>query len=62
MTKNVTSSVSGYFPNTPTEMWEPERDIAFLKLSARFIVALSGCVSSAHSFRSVWDANYHFLG
>jgi autophagy-related protein 18 len=47
LTKNITSSVGGYLPNTLTEMWEPSRDFAFLKLptsGARCIVALSGCV------------------
>ena len=59
MTKNIASSVSGYLPNTLTEMWGPWRDFAFLKLptsGALCIVALSGCVSPAYSFRSVWDA------
>ena len=45
LTKNLTSSVGGYLPNTLTEMWEPSRDFAFLKLptsGARCIVALSG--------------------
>ncbi|KAH9164586.1 WD40 repeat-like protein [Lactarius sanguifluus] len=45
LTKNITSSVGGYLPNTLTEMWEPSRDFAFLKLptsGARCIVALSG--------------------
>jgi autophagy-related protein 18 len=48
LTKNITSSVGGYLPNTLTEMWEPSRDFAFLKLptsGARCIVALSGCVN-----------------
>ncbi len=48
LTKNITSSVGGYLPNTITEMWEPSRDFAFLKLptsGARCIVALSGCVA-----------------
>jgi autophagy-related protein 18 len=65
LTKNITSSVGGYLPNTLTEMWEPSRDFAFLKLptsGARCIVALSGCVSQAYCFRSVWDADCHFLG
>jgi autophagy-related protein 18 len=47
LTKNITSSVGGYLPNTLTEMWEPSRDFAFLKLptsGARCIVALSGWV------------------
>ncbi|GBE89254.1 WD40 repeat-like protein [Sparassis latifolia] len=45
LTKNLTSSVGGYLPNTLTEMWEPSRDFAFLRLptsGARCIVALSG--------------------
>ncbi|THH20306.1 hypothetical protein EW146_g1019 [Bondarzewia mesenterica] len=45
LTKNLTSSVGGYLPNTLTEMWEPSRDFAYLKLptsGARCIVALSG--------------------
>ncbi|PIL26856.1 hypothetical protein GSI_11036 [Ganoderma sinense ZZ0214-1] len=45
LTKNLTSSVGGYLPNTLTEMWEPSRDFAFLRLptsGARCIAALSG--------------------
>ncbi|EJD05578.1 WD40 repeat-like protein [Fomitiporia mediterranea MF3/22] len=45
LTKNITSSVGGYLPNTLTEMWEPSRDFAFLKLpvsGSRCVVALSG--------------------
>ncbi len=45
LTKNLTTSVGGYLPNTLTEMWEPSRDFAFLKLpvsGARCVVALSG--------------------
>ncbi|KAF8156581.1 WD40 repeat-like protein [Crassisporium funariophilum] len=45
MTKSLTHSVGGYLPNTLTEMWEPSRDFAFLRLptsGARSIVALSG--------------------
>ncbi|KAF5351070.1 hypothetical protein D9756_008153 [Leucocoprinus leucothites] len=45
MTKSLSHSVGGYLPNTLTEMWEPTRDFAFLKLpttGARTIVALSG--------------------
>jgi autophagy-related protein 18 len=53
LTKNITSSVGGYLPNTLTEMWEPSRDFAFLKLptsGARCIVALSGCVAGPVCF------------
>ncbi|KXN92837.1 Autophagy-related protein 18 [Leucoagaricus sp. SymC.cos] len=45
MTKSLSHSVGGYLPNTLTEMWEPARDFAFLKLptsGARTIIALSG--------------------
>ncbi|KAH9930438.1 WD40 repeat-like protein [Epithele typhae] len=45
LTKNLTASVGGYLPNTLTEMWEPSRDFAFLRLptsGARCIAALSG--------------------
>jgi autophagy-related protein 18 len=45
MTKTLTHSVGGYLPNTITEIWEPSRDFAFLRLpvsGARTIVALSG--------------------
>ena len=47
MTKSLTHSVGGYLPNTITEMWEPSRDFAFLRLptsGARCVVALSGFV------------------
>jgi autophagy-related protein 18 len=49
MTKSLSHSVGGYLPNTLTEMWEPTRDFAFLKLptsGARTIVALSGYLST----------------
>jgi len=45
LTKDITSSVGGYLPNTLTEMLEPLRHFAFLKLptsGARCIIALSG--------------------
>ncbi|KAH8089914.1 WD40 repeat-like protein [Cristinia sonorae] len=45
LTKNITSSVGGYLPNTLTEMWEPSRDFAFLRIptsGSRCVVALSG--------------------
>ncbi|KZT18935.1 WD40 repeat-like protein [Neolentinus lepideus HHB14362 ss-1] len=45
MTKSLSSSVGGYLPNTLTEMWEPSRDFAFLRLptsGVKSIVALSG--------------------
>ncbi|KDQ53744.1 hypothetical protein JAAARDRAFT_136709 [Jaapia argillacea MUCL 33604] len=45
VTKTISSSMGGYLPNTLTEMWEPSRDFAFLRLptsGARCIVALSG--------------------
>ncbi|KAF8503884.1 WD40 repeat-like protein [Hysterangium stoloniferum] len=45
LTRNLTSSMGGYLPNTLSEMWEPSRDFAFLKLptsGARCVVALSG--------------------
>ncbi|KZV79549.1 WD40 repeat-like protein [Exidia glandulosa HHB12029] len=45
LTKNITSSVGGYLPNTFAEMWEPARDFAWLRLptsGSRCVVALSG--------------------
>ncbi|KAF9030616.1 WD40 repeat-like protein [Panaeolus papilionaceus] len=45
MTKSLTHSMGGYLPNSITEMWEPSRDFAFLRLptsGARTVVALSG--------------------
>ncbi|KIJ51864.1 hypothetical protein M422DRAFT_58787 [Sphaerobolus stellatus SS14] len=44
LTRNLTSSVGGYLPNTISELWEPSRDFAYLKLptsGARCVVALS---------------------
>ncbi|KAK0430149.1 WD40 repeat-like protein [Armillaria gallica] len=45
VTKSLSHSMGGYLPNTITEMWEPSRDFAFLRLptsGARCVVALSG--------------------
>ncbi|KAH7882253.1 WD40 repeat-like protein [Phlebopus sp. FC_14] len=45
LTKSLSSSVGGYLPNTLTELWEPARDFAFLRLptsGARCVVGLSG--------------------
>jgi len=45
VTKQWTNSVGGYLPSTITEMWEPSRDFAWLKLpttGTRCAVALSG--------------------
>jgi len=44
LTRNIAGGMSGYLPNTLTEMWEPSRDFAYLKLptsGVRCIVALS---------------------
>lgn len=46
--KNVAGSVGGYLPSTLTEMWEPQRDFAFLKLptpGVRAVAAVSKYVS-----------------
>lgn len=59
LTRNIAGSVGGYLPNTLTEMWEPSRDFAFLKLptsGARCIVALSGYalfLLSLHNYESL---------
>ncbi|KAF9257722.1 WD40 repeat-like protein [Marasmius fiardii PR-910] len=45
VTKSLSHSMGGYLPNSITEMWEPSRDFAFLRLptsGARCVVALSG--------------------
>ncbi|KAK7462720.1 autophagy protein [Stygiomarasmius scandens] len=45
MTKSLSHSMGGYLPNSLTEMWEPSRDFAFLRLptsGSRCVVALSG--------------------
>ncbi|KAJ8091226.1 autophagy protein [Marasmius tenuissimus] len=45
VTKTLSHSMGGYLPNSITEMWEPSRDFAFLRLptsGARCVVALSG--------------------
>ena len=47
--RSFAGSVSGYLPSTITEMWEPQRDFAFLKLpvsGVRTIVAMSRSVLS----------------
>ncbi|KAG9218046.1 hypothetical protein CCMSSC00406_0008823 [Pleurotus cornucopiae] len=47
LSKTLTHSVGGYLPNTVTEMWDPSRDFAWLRLPSsplgvRSIVGLSG--------------------
>jgi autophagy-related protein 18 len=45
VTKSLTASVGTYLPSAVTEMWEPSRDFAFLRLptsGSRCVVALSG--------------------
>ncbi|KAF8920159.1 WD40 repeat-like protein [Mucidula mucida] len=45
VTKSLSHSMGGYLPNAVTEMWEPSRDFASLRLptsGARCVVALSG--------------------
>lgn len=49
LSKTLTHSVGGYLPNTVTEMWDPSRDFAWLRLPSsplgvRSIVGLSRCV------------------
>ncbi|KAI6131455.1 WD40 repeat-like protein [Pisolithus croceorrhizus] len=46
LTKSLSSSVGGYLPHTLTEMWEPARDFAYLRLptsGVRSVVGLSRC-------------------
>ncbi|WWC73707.1 uncharacterized protein I206_107679 [Kwoniella pini CBS 10737] len=43
--KSFVGGVGGYLPRSVSEMWEPQRDFAFIKLrgsSARTVVAMSG--------------------
>lgn len=45
VTKGLSGAVGGYLPGALTEMWEPSRDFAFLRLptsGARCVVAISG--------------------
>jgi len=62
LTKGIAGSMGGYLPNTLTEMWEPSRDFAHLKLptsGTRCIVALSGWVAS-HCEPPGCELNPHF--
>lgn len=64
MTKSLTNSMGGYLPNTITEMWEPSRDFAFLRLpttGARTIVALSGLVFSITESIIISEALYRTM-
>ena len=57
MTKSLGHSVGEYLPPTLTEMWEPVRDFAYLRLptsGTRSIVALSPCVFSIFNFSNSW--------
>ena len=38
--KNVAGSVGGFLPNTLSEMWEPQRDFAYLKLPSPGVSSL----------------------
>ena len=45
--KGFVGGVSGYLPRSVSEMWEPQRDFAFIKLRGNqgwTVVAMSGCV------------------
>ncbi|PPR08221.1 hypothetical protein CVT24_001236 [Panaeolus cyanescens] len=45
LSKTLTSSMGGYLPNSITEMWEPTRDFAYLRLpggGGRTVVGMSG--------------------
>lgn len=47
--RSLAGAAGGYLPNTLTEMWEPQRDFAFLKLPSagmRTLVAMSRSVPS----------------
>lgn len=55
LSKNVAGSVGGYLPSTLTEMWEPQRDFAFLKLptpGVRAVAAVSKYVSRLTQYAS----------
>lgn len=44
LTKSLSTSVGGYLPQTLTEIWEPARDFAYLRLptsGVRSVVGLS---------------------
>lgn len=49
MGKNVAGVVGGYLPQAVTEMWEPLRDFAYIKLPK----TMSGANSSGGPLRSV---------
>lgn len=62
VTKTLSHSMGGYLPNTLTEMWEPSRDFAFLRLptsGARCAVALSGCVKTSLTMLPLVDPSIH---
>lgn len=55
VTKSLGHSVGEYLPPTLTEMWEPVRDFAYLRMpssGSRCVVALSPYVLSPLSFLS----------
>ncbi|EEB94775.1 hypothetical protein MPER_06356 [Moniliophthora perniciosa FA553] len=60
-TKSLSNSMGGYLPNSFTEMWEPSRDFAFLRVptsGARCIVALS---STAPQVMVISSEGYFYL-
>jgi autophagy-related protein 18 len=54
LTRNLAGSVGGYLPSGLTEMWDPQRDFAHVKLRGaggiRCVAAMSGYVSLSLAF------------
>ena len=58
--RNVAGSVGGYLPNSLTEMWEPSRDFAFLKLPSQGVSSVVAVSSTTPQVMVVTSEGYFY--
>ncbi|KAN0059720.1 autophagy protein [Thecaphora frezii] len=58
--RGVAGSVGGYLPNTLTEMWEPSRDFAYLKLPSQGVSSVVAVSSTTPQVMVVTSEGYFY--
>lgn len=58
--RGITGSVGGYLPNSLTEMWEPSRDFAFLKLPSQGVSSVVALSSTTPHVMVVTSEGYFY--
>ncbi|KAI6037629.1 WD40 repeat-like protein [Pisolithus marmoratus] len=60
LTKSLSSSVGGYLPHTLTEMWEPARDFAYLRLPTSGVRSVVGLSSTLPQVMVICSDGYFY--